>query len=271
MAARSTFHLLLAGVDEDGQGDHALVAAERIRSIRDVKLELVHVLEPAARGAQEGVERALAAAKRVSKRLADVEESNGLRPGTLSDRLKIQHGEPGQVLTEKALEGPADAVFLGPYTKKGLLEPGSAVRTVLEGTRCCVWLQPCPVAEVRRVLLAFDGSPASVQALDLACRVAVLTGARLTILHCLERPREQAQRELEHQLEDVDWEGVQHELVVTDEKPLEGVLGRQADADLIVLGTRGHSGLKRALLGSLAHEVARSAKKPVLVVPRPAM
>jgi len=271
MAARSTFHFLLAGVDADGRGDHALVAAERIRSVRDGVLELVHALPQAPREHSEGVELVLATAKRITKRLAGVEAGYGLRPGTLSDRLKLLFGEPGEVLTTKALEGPADAVFLGAYTRKGLLEPHSAVRAVLEGTRACVWIQPGPVVPIRSVLLAFDGSPASVQALDLARRVAVFTGAKLSLLHCLEQPREQALRELEQQLADVDWEGVQHELVVSEEKPLQGVLARQAEADLLVLGTRGRSGLKRALLGSLAHEVARAAVKPVLIAPRPVL
>ena len=116
MAARSTFHFLLAGVDADGRGDHALVAAERIRRVRDGELELVHAIPHAPREHHESVELALSTAKRISKRLAGVEADYGLRPGTLGDRLKILYGEAGKVLREKALEGPADAVFVGAYT-----------------------------------------------------------------------------------------------------------------------------------------------------------
>lgn len=41
---------------------------------------------------------------------------------------------------------------------------------------------------------------------------------------------------------------------------------RRLNADLIVLGTHGHSGLKRALLGSVAERVVRHAPCPVLTV-----
>jgi nucleotide-binding universal stress UspA family protein len=45
-------------------------------------------------------------------------------------------------------------------------------------------------------------------------------------------------------------------------------LAREIDADLIVLSTRGHTGLKRVLLGSTAERVVRFASRPVLVVRR---
>jgi nucleotide-binding universal stress UspA family protein len=50
-------------------------------------------------------------------------------------------------------------------------------------------------------------------------------------------------------------------------QPYQEIIGlaRQIDADLIVLSTRGHSGLKRLLLGSTAERVVRSAPCPVLV------
>lgn len=41
------------------------------------------------------------------------------------------------------------------------------------------------------------------------------------------------------------------------------------EIDLLVLGTRGHTGLRRILLGSTCHALARSTPCPVLVVPPP--
>jgi nucleotide-binding universal stress UspA family protein len=50
-------------------------------------------------------------------------------------------------------------------------------------------------------------------------------------------------------------------------RPYQEILGlaRELEADLIVLSTRGHSGLKHLLLGSTAERVVRSASCPVLV------
>jgi len=46
-------------------------------------------------------------------------------------------------------------------------------------------------------------------------------------------------------------------------------VAEDVDADLIVVGAHGRSGLARAILGSTAEQVVRSAKRPVLTV-RPA-
>lgn len=43
-------------------------------------------------------------------------------------------------------------------------------------------------------------------------------------------------------------------------------LARENDADLIVVGTRGHKGVKHILFGSLCEDLARSAPCPVLIV-----
>ena len=53
-------------------------------------------------------------------------------------------------------------------------------------------------------------------------------------------------------------------------KPGEGIL-KIADSekvDLIILGTRGISGLKRAVMGSTSEYVVKNAKCPVVVVPK---
>ena len=39
-------------------------------------------------------------------------------------------------------------------------------------------------------------------------------------------------------------------------------------ADLIVMGTHGRTGLRRALVGSVAEEVLRHSRRPVLIVPQ---
>jgi nucleotide-binding universal stress UspA family protein len=62
--------------------------------------------------------------------------------------------------------------------------------------------------------------------------------------------------------------GVREELVSGDEAAEEIVgYAKHRHSDLIVLATHGHGALRRALVGSLASTVARSATCPVLLVP----
>jgi nucleotide-binding universal stress UspA family protein len=55
---------------------------------------------------------------------------------------------------------------------------------------------------------------------------------------------------------------------VLDGYPINAILQRQEQKghDLIVMGTHGRSGIKRLVLGSVAENVLRSAKCPVLMV-----
>lgn len=69
--------------------------------------------------------------------------------------------------------------------------------------------------------------------------------------------------ELEEPLRGVQ---VQH-LVVEDRRPAEALVELSADADLLVVGTRGRGGFTSLLPGSVSHAVVLHARCPVVVVP----
>src|ERR1700674_6046926 len=76
--------------------------------------------------------------------------------------------------------------------------------------------------------------------------------------------KEHAQR-LNEQLK-----GVEHQVVIGEGNIWEVIskLVKQKEIDLIVLGTRGRTGLGKALLGSVAEQILRQAPCPVLTVGR---
>jgi nucleotide-binding universal stress UspA family protein len=47
------------------------------------------------------------------------------------------------------------------------------------------------------------------------------------------------------------------------------MIAERRDADLVVVGTRGHSGIAGSLLGSVSADVVRRSKRPVVVVHQP--
>jgi nucleotide-binding universal stress UspA family protein len=64
-------------------------------------------------------------------------------------------------------------------------------------------------------------------------------------------------------------EGVTVETVIAEEDPAHALaeVGRTREARAIVVGSRGESPLRGALIGSTAHKLLHLADRPVLVVP----
>ncbi len=138
-----------------------------------------------------------------------------------------------------------------------------------------------------RVLVATGGSPWSDNAVKYAIGLAKDYGLELVILHVLtETPPyfvAEAGSSLDSMLEGSEEAGrhIVAEAVVWAEDaavPYETVLiwGRVAEAicqtarehacDLIVVGSRGLTGFKRLMLGSISNAVAAKAPCPVLIV-----
>jgi nucleotide-binding universal stress UspA family protein len=146
------------------------------------------------------------------------------------------------------------------------------------------------MSRFRKILVPIDFSDHSSAALDVAIDLARTYGATLDLLHCYpidpgaispygivipegfdREIREAAGRELARWADKASASGVPVEQRLSAMFPAE-VIARTADeigADLVVMGTRGLSGLKHVLLGSIAERTLRLAHCPVLVVKAP--
>lgn len=141
-----------------------------------------------------------------------------------------------------------------------------------------------------KILLALDGSRESEAATRAAVEISRATGSELYILHALpteerlpydhplmgerweaalENAKRKAREFVDQKAESIASEGVQvrDAHVAFGEPDLEIVtFGEELGAALIITGSRGLGGIRRALIGSVSDSVVRHARGPVLIV-----
>jgi nucleotide-binding universal stress UspA family protein len=141
--------------------------------------------------------------------------------------------------------------------------------------------------EFHRILVPVDFSDHSQRAFDVAIGLAKTFGAELHLLHCYQiHPtsiapygivvpetfehdiRMAALQRLSEWREKATAQGVRAREHITAHFPAEEIAAtaEHLGVDLIVMGTRGLTGLKHVLLGSVAERTIRIAKCPVLTV-----
>jgi nucleotide-binding universal stress UspA family protein len=146
---------------------------------------------------------------------------------------------------------------------------------------------------IRRILVPLDFSMPSQAALDLAATLAKATGASIDVLHVWHPPtlmptgllaiapgregppialedlaRERAQVGLEDARATLKHQQIESRVHLGVGEPSHEILSlvESQHFDLIVMGTRGKSGLQHLLLGSVAEKVVRHATCPVITV-----
>lgn len=138
----------------------------------------------------------------------------------------------------------------------------------------------------RNILVPIDFSESSEKAVLAAGALAAATGATIHLLHAFLIPVEPARlaltvsqqyvaqfvAESKTQLQDLSAKccpgATLGPLLVESGDPREVILdeAKRLSADLIVMGTHGRRGISRALIGSVAESVMRTAHCSVLVV-----
>lgn len=141
-----------------------------------------------------------------------------------------------------------------------------------------------------RIVVGVDGSANSIEALRWSYEEAARRGAVIEVVHAWHHPYvaelggvgayalastdlEQAAKEVMAQvLTDAGPvpDGVKIEPLLALGSPAEELLKRTADADLLVVGARGHGGFTGLLLGSVSQQCSHHAHCPVVIVPRAA-
>jgi nucleotide-binding universal stress UspA family protein len=140
-------------------------------------------------------------------------------------------------------------------------------------------------AIISKILVAIDGSDASMDAADYAISISKEYNAELYALHVVRadvdlfgphetsefmtRMRDEGEKYLNKVKLKANEKNIQIKTEIIASINISGGIldyAEENNIDLIVIGTRGRSGFKRLLLGSVASHVVTYAHCPVLVV-----
>lgn len=137
----------------------------------------------------------------------------------------------------------------------------------------------------KTIVLALDGSDGSRKAIPFATELAQNDKAAILIAHVEERnlgkgggplhvDEEEIKAEIRRQADELSAQGIDTSIQMVDVMlggPAHAIeeIANSAGADLIVLGTRGHSPVAGLLLGSVTQRLLHIARRPVLAVPEP--
>jgi nucleotide-binding universal stress UspA family protein len=198
---------------------------------------------------------------------------------------------PVEAITATAARLRADLIVLGTRGLTGVKH--IVLGSVAERT---VRLAPCPVLAVKegdpggplkRVLVATDFSKPGDHARDVGVALAKQVGADVHLVHAFDIPlalvtpyevavpdglireaREAARKKLDLALDEVRAKGVKAtgHLAEVPAAPAIADLAKELNADLVVIGTHGRTGLRHVLLGSVAERTLRLAPCAVLTV-----
>ncbi|QZX98635.1 universal stress protein [Halobaculum rubrum] len=211
----------------------------------------------------------------------------------------VREGVPADELLAYVDEVGAGMVVIGTHGRGGARRVllGSVAETVVRTADVPVLVVHGDGVEGEwgsesRVLLATDGSDAVAPAERIGVDLAATLGARLTAVSAVDQARaltsagggvltnetvESVKRALttratdavDRALDRAEAVGVDADGEVIEGEPSRAVCryARDSNADLLVVGTHGRTGVRRVVLGSVAERILRAADRPVLVVP----
>ncbi len=287
---------IIVGVDGSAASNGAVRWAAHEARRRNAQILIVSCYPALAHASPYGaVYRAAAEVELLeteARRLADAAraEVHKIDPGITVD-LRTTMSPPITVLIGAA--SAADEIIVGSSGHTGPLVGllGSVTNSVIHRAHVPVIVVPPKSStgeHIRKIVVGVDGSSESLGAMQWAYDEAERCGATLTVLHAWLYPysseltpttemHRQMLIDATHELQSsVDQLGakltdgsVEVKPLLSEKSPAESLLAEGADADLIVVGSRGRGDLRALLLGSVSRTVAQHSACPVAVIRPP--
>jgi nucleotide-binding universal stress UspA family protein len=211
----------------------------------------------------------------------------------LATEVLVRAGVPFEVVVQTAAERAVDLVVMGAHRKRILRDVlvGTTIERVMRTGRHPVLMANRPPAEpYRTAVLASDLSDASATAVRTAAALGFLGASEISVAHAFMPlakdmmvyagvERERVAEHVAHAgadardglvafLQGCCPELLEHSLLVEEGDPVQVIRHavERSAAELAIIGTRGHTGAKRVLLGSVADEALRTLECDILAV-----
>lgn len=263
---------VLAGADGSQRADEAVRQAARLSAVTGAALEVAFVVDT-KRSHDEDVERA---ADATLARAAAIAADLGVTADT-----RVLAGDPAATLIGEAAEEAADLLCVGPDAGLigGAVRIGQVAAHVLREASCSVLVaRVAGPAFPERIVCGVDGSEASAGTAALAAELAAAAGAELRILHVVPVFRgherewtldgdEPSPPELEDAVLAASSRGVVAIREMAMGRPEHALVkvAQRDGTDLLVVGHRGLTGVRRVLLGSVSEYATHHAPCSVFV------
>jgi universal stress protein E len=280
---------ILCATDFLPKSEPAIDRAGALAQQFDADLSLLHVVSPISteRAFEESLQIAIG---RMKLRVRPLQWRHRTMPET-----RVRAGNPAKVILETITQADIDLLVLGPHRRRALVDAleGTIAEKILSARKCPVLVvQRESIARYTTILLALDlssESPAAVRAASTLLREAE---TRAIVVHAWQPPYKgmlrsvgvgvdqilaysdyssrQVHREIRQLLTREGGDRLHYNVEIVDAHAAPAILHAidVYQPDLLILGTRGHGRLGRALLGSVANRLLSLAQCDVLVVPR---
>lgn len=278
----------MVATDFSERSDRALRRATLLAKQFGARLSIVHVVDDDRPPRMLEKERDLAS-QLLDEIGASVRDHDGVTCET-----RAMPGASFSGILKAVEEGRPDLLVMGSHRRQELRDvfTGTTAERTIRSATCPVLMANAPPAgPYRRILLATDLSDEARRAVATFVALGMDPGCETILLHLfdvtalslpmagsmtessrlayLEDVRNEAKKELASFAQAADLNNAKQ---IARESRTSAALdildvAKETSADLIVVGTRGRSGLGRFLLGSVAEEVLRGADRDVLVVP----
>lgn len=232
---------------------------------------------PVARRYQSDIELAERRAQEKARELT-TQVADRLRGRWDAVRPLVERGHPAEKIIETAQRGGAELIVLG---SQGLSQVdafllGSVSQKVATYAPCSVLIVKRRVRAFRRVLVAVDGSQYSAHAVDFLKSQFRPDDLEVLVLYVWDHtviPPSALKREKDQTLEGkygqaLKEAGFRSRALLARGHPAEAIVqtADQREVHLVVVGSRGLTGIKQFLLGSVSQKVMRYSERSVLIV-----